>query len=67
MNDQRFDIKSSIVVLWRLGFTDTHWRFLGTFQELWLLEVDDSDEVKQGDLVKVEEKVVEVEKEEVEE
>ena len=67
MNDQRFDIKSSIVVLWKLGFTDTRWRFLGTFQELWLLEVDDSDEVKQGDLVKVEEKVVEVEKEEVEE
>ena len=31
---------------------------------MWLLEVDDSDEVKQGDLVKVEEKV---EKEEVEE
>ena len=34
---------------------------------MWLLEVDDSDDVKQRDLVKVEEKVVEVEKEEVEE
>ena len=34
---------------------------------MWLLEVDDSDDVKQRDLVKVEEKMVEVEKEEVEE